>query len=225
MKNIFLITTFLVVFFSSAFAQSTTNKGYISYNVAVDSDQPAAMFFAMGTSLELAFKGEKTKVIAKVGTNTVKITADNSISKAISLMDVLNDKKAVKMTEKDFAEAKKGLADLKSNPKKFTEETKTIAGYTCKKVLMKDTKSGTNIIIYVTNKIKPEGEMAQELFNQFKGFPLGIMARNQGTTVRITAKKVSTAAPSDSVFSMAVPEGYKLTTVKELENTVKQGGQ
>lgn len=223
MKNIFLVALLSILGLSSTLAQSTTSNGYISYNVAVDSDQPIAMFFAMGTSLEVAFKGEKSKLIAKVGSNTVKITADNSISKAVSLMDVMNDKKAVKMGATEYADAKKNLQNLKNNPKKFTEETKTIAGYVCKKVLMKDVNSGTNIIVYVTNKIKPQGEMAQELFNQFKGFPLGIVARNQGTTVRISAKKVSTTAPSDKVFSMAIPSGYKLTSVKELENTM-QGG-
>ena len=109
------------------------------------------------------------------------------------------------------------------NPMRHTDDTKTIAGYTCQKVLMKDKESGANIILYITDKITPKGDpFAKYLVGELKGFPLGIVVRHEGTTVRVTAEKVSSRTPSDGAFSLSVPSGYELTTVEGLEKSAKK---
>ncbi|WMX13490.1 MULTISPECIES: hypothetical protein [unclassified Aureispira] len=221
-----LVLTFTIMVLAvSAQAQSALTDGYISYSISVDSDEPAAAFLTMGSSLQVAFKGQKTKAVAKVagGTNTVSLVVDHKAEKGLSLMDVLGQKKALQLEKNKLAEAKADMEKAAKNPMRHTEDTKTIAGYTCQKVLMKDKESGANIILYITDKITPKGDpFATYLVDEIKGFPLGIIVRHEGTTVRVMADKVSSRTPSDGAFSLSIPEGYELTTVDGLEKAAKQ---
>lgn len=223
--RLLILTCTIVLFAISAQAQATISDGYISYSISVDSDIPAAAFLSMGSSLEIAFKGERTKAIAKVagGTNTLSAIVDHKSKKGLSLMDVLGKKKALKLDRDQLDEARANMEKAAKNPMRRTDDTKTIAGYVCQKVLMKDKESGANIILYLTDKITPKGDpFAKYLVGELKGFPLGIVVRFEGTTVRMTADKVSSRTPSDGAFSLSVPSDYELTTVKGLEDSVKQ---
>lgn len=221
-----LLSIFIIISFAVFVqAQSAISDGYISYSISVDSDLPAAAFLSMGSSLEVAFKGEKTKAVAKVagGTNTVSLVVDHKSQKGLSLMDVLGEKKALKLEKDKLQEARTDMEKAAKNPMRHTDDTKTIAGYVCQKVLMKDKESGANIILYITDKITPKGDpFAQYLVGELKGFPLGIIVRHEGTTIRVTAEKVSSRTPSDGAFSLSVPSDYELTTVEGLEKSAKK---
>lgn len=221
-----LFSTLLVCLFSATalLGQSTITEGYISYSVDVDSDEPAAAFLSVGTSLQVAFKGNRTKALATVGggTGTVQVVVDHKAKKGLSLINMLGEKKAVKISESRLDEAMGELEGV-DNPMRRTDDTKEIAGYTCQKILMKDRESGANIILYVTSKIKPANDpFAQLIHKELKGFPLQIIVRQDGTTVRLTADKVTSRTPSDGAFSLSIPEGYELVSEKELENTARQ---
>jgi hypothetical protein len=220
-----LFFSFFMAMAVAATAQTTLNNGYIKYNISIDSDLPAAAFLSMGTTLEVAFKGKQTKAVAKVagGTNTVQAIADHSNVTGLSLLDVMSEKKAVKLGSAEYQKAKESIAQLAKNPMRITESTKTIAGYTCQKILMKDKQTGANIILYVTDKINPKGDpLAQQLIEAVKGFPLGVVVRQDETTVRLTASTVSERTPSDGAFSQTIPSGYQVTTLKELEEEAQR---
>lgn len=209
---------------TAALAQSALSNGYIKYNVTIDSDIAAISFLSLGTTVEVAFKDEKTKLVAKTGggTNTVQATANNERVTGLSLLDVMGERKAIKLGSAEYQKAKESIELLAKNPMRVTEATKTIAGYTCQKILMKDKQTGANIILYVTDKINPTGDpLAQQLIKAVKGFPLGITVRQENTTVRLTASTVSSKTPNDSIFSQAVPSGYEVTTIKGLEATIQ----
>jgi hypothetical protein len=221
-----LILTFTTLLFAvAAQAQSTLSDGYVSYSISVDSDVSAIELLSVGASLEIAFKGEKTKAIAKVagGTNTVSLIVDHKAQKGLSLMDVMGQKKALRLEKNKLNEARDEMEKATKNPMRHTDDTKTIAGYTCQKVLMKDKESGANIILYITDKINPKGDpFAKYLIGELKGFPLGIVVRHEGTTVRVMADKVSSRTPSDGAFALSVPSDYEVTTVEGLEKSAKK---
>lgn len=205
--------------------QSSLTNAYLMYNISVDSDEPAAaMLTAMGSTIEMAFKEKKTKVVAKIagGTNSIHFVADHAIVKGLSLLDVLGEKKAVRHGSDDYAEVERAIQELAANPMRVVDQTKSIAGYTCQKILMKDKQSGANIILYVTDRIQPKDPLARKLTSTVKGFPLGIVVRKDNTTVRATATKVSGNTPSDGAFGLSVPSGYEVTTIRDLERTAEQ---
>lgn len=200
------------------------SEGYISYSVNVESDQAIASMLGVGTSLELAFKGNFTKAVAKVaGSNTVTVIADHQKKAGISLMDIMGEKTAVKLTQEKMDEAKANMDKISDNPMRYTDETKDIAGYTCKRVLLKHKESGANVVLYITDQIKPQNDpFAKILMSEIKGFPLGIVIKKDETTVRIMADKVSSKTPSESAFSLSIPGDYKLTTLDDLKNSTEQ---
>ncbi len=51
----------------------------------------------------------------------------------------------------------------------YLDETKTIAGYTCKKAIMKDESGQLSMTAYYTEKINNQ---AEKKFAGLKGFPL-----------------------------------------------------
>ena len=220
-----VLTTILLAFFALNFsnAQSVITEGYISYSASIDSEEPAAALLAVGTSLEVAFKGYRTKIVAKAAGNTVSIVGDHKTKTGLSLMDIMGERKAVKLTSKELDKANKELEKLSDKPMRYTESTKVIAGYTCQKVFMKDKESGANIILYLTNKIKPKNDaLVKTLIGEIKGFPLGVVVRKDDTTVSLMATSVTSKTPSDGAFSTKVPSDYTLTTFEELENTAKE---
>jgi hypothetical protein len=215
-----ILVLLLTVSFGNA--QSTISDGYISYSISIDSDQPGASLFAVGSSLEVAFKGYNTKIVAKNAGGSVSFVGDNKSVKGLALIDIMSEKMAIKLGSKDQQKAKEEMAKISDNPIRHTEDTKVIAGYTCQKVFMKDKKSGANIILYITDKIKPKNDdLAKVLIGKIKGFPLGIVVRKDNTTLRLTATTVSTRTPSDGAFSVSVPTGYTVKTIEELEEEAK----
>ena len=75
--------TFLAVLWSAtaALAQTPITNGYLLYSVSADSDEPgAALLASMGSTLEVAFKEQKTKAVAKIAgaTNAVHVIADHA---------------------------------------------------------------------------------------------------------------------------------------------------
>ena len=207
--------------FSNAQALSDV---YISYSIEVDSDEPAASMLTFGSSLELAFRGLRTKALVNVagGTNSISVVVDHKTKTGTALMDILDGKKAVKIKTEKYDNALSEIKKISDNPIRHTDDFKTIAGYSCQKVFMKDLKSGANIIFYITDQIVPENDLlAKTLIAEIKGFPLGLVVRRDGTTVRIIAEKVSSSTPPASVFSLSVPDGYTLSSFDELEDNIK----
>lgn len=148
--------------------------------------------------------------------------ADHAIVKGVSLLDVLGEKKALRHGSEDYAEVERAIQELSANPMRATYQTKSIAGYTCQKILMKDKQTGANIILYVTDRIQPKDPLARKLTDAVKGFPLGIVVRKDETTVRATATKVSGMTPSDGAFALSIPSGYEVTTIRDLERSAEQ---
>lgn len=219
-----ITTTLFFLLLSFKPASTVMTEGFVSYSVEVNSDQAAvAAFLSLGSSLEVAFKDNLMKAVAKVsGNNTVSIVTDYKNQTGITLMDILGEKKGVKLTKDRFEKAKLDVEKFSKNPIRITDETKEIAGYSCKKILMKDKESGANIILYVTHEINPKNNpFADLLFEKIKGFPLGIIIKKDETTVKLTANKVTNQAPSSKVFSTSIPSDFKLTTFEEIEKIAK----
>jgi hypothetical protein len=222
----FLIS-FLFIFTSLNFsrAQTSLSDVYINYTIDVDSDEPVAALVSLGATLEIAFRGYSTKCMLKVagGTNSVTALADHKTNSAIALMDLVDGKKALKISADKYNDALGDIKKISENPIRYTDDSKSIAGYQCQKVFMKHTESGANVIFYITNKIKPQKDLlAKALYAEIKGFPLEILVRKEGTTVRLTARKVSDQVPSSSAFSLDIPSSYKLTSIDELKEDAKK---
>jgi hypothetical protein len=194
-------------------AQKAIKEGKIIYEITYPesdfSDQQLAM---MPSEATIYFKNDKTRMEMSMGMgmSTVVIT-DNKAKVSTTLMDVMGNKIATKSTEADIEKDSKEQGDYKVE---ITDETKTIAGYTCKKAIVTNS-DGESSDIYFCEDIKLEGEnWSQKQFKDIKGFPLMYSLKQRGITMQMTAKKVSAEQVDNSKF--IIPSDYKEMTREEM---------
>ncbi len=205
-----------------------TTEGYVLYDMKIEGLPPeqAAMMGDMET--KVTFKGGKvlTEMTSMMFTNQTSVD-DNGM---VMLMEQMGNKIAVKMTkaeiEKEAAKAKEKSAEPKIE---YLNETKTIAGYECKKAIVtltgKDKKEEKMEVWYCEKFDNPNKEgrgKGQGFMKGLKGMPFEYAGGQGGMKFKMVAKEVSVDPVSDAKFALSI-DGYKLMTMDELK--AMQGGK
>ena len=105
------------------------------------------------------------------------------------------------------------------NSFELLDETKEIAGYSCRKALMKNT-DGSVFEFFYTDKIISQSQFGNQ-WKDFKGFPMEYQVPAEGFNLKLTARQVSEEKVSDDMFK--VPPGYKLITQEEFSKMMGEG--
>jgi hypothetical protein len=148
----------------------------------------------------------------------------------VMLMEQMGNKMAIKQTkdemEKEAAKQKDKLADPKIE---YINETKSIAGYECKKAIIsivgKDKKEEKMEVWYSEKFANPNKEgkgKGQGFMKGLKGMPFEYAGGQGGMKFKMVAKEVSVDPVSDGKFNLST-DGYKLMTMDELK--ALQGGK
>lgn len=196
-------------------------EGYVLYDMKFEGlpAEQAAMMGDMETKITFKDKKVLTEMTSMMFTNQ---TAVDEIGMTM-LMEQMGNKIAVKQSkaemEKEAAKAKK-TADPKIE---YTNETKMIAGYECKKAMVtltiKDKKEETMEIWYSEKFENPNNEgkgKGQSFMKGLKGMPFEYSGGQGGMKMKMVAKEVSIDPVSDSKFNLSI-DGYKLMTMDELK--------
>lgn len=238
-KSLVTLFTLASVFvFSSVLAGETpetatkgkkdkVSEAIVEYSMEFTSDDPNVkqqLFMMKGSSMTMAFKGQKLYSQTKVGSvqNSVTIL-DKDADKMVILMSGMMGKKAAEKTDlKDEEEENEEESDDKPDFKK-TDETKEILGYECVKYISED-ESGNKSVFWVTEEIKPEVK-AKNFKNQgFDGFPLEFEIIQPQMNIKFTATNLETEISKKDekkYFDLTIPEDYEVVTFEELQ---KMGG-
>jgi GLPGLI family protein len=182
--------------------------GVITYDVSADGGaNPQAAQMMQGATFQIFFSHStnRTKSIMKfaMGTQTSIINGDT----IVSLMDMGPRKMESKMAKSDL---KKYNHQTQDPDIKYTDETKQIAGYACKKAVITTTgKDGQpqTVDVYYTDQL-PSYEGKDGEYKGLKGFPLEFTSINRGMTIKFSASSVKKQALSDDTF--AIPDGYQM---------------
>lgn len=209
-----LVLSFILLLSATinTFAQKLT-EGKIIYEISfpeteIDADQQEMMpkesmiFFKENLlRMEMKMMGMSTIVISN--------SKDNS---ATTLMDMMGNKYAIKMTAADIQKEKAKMTGSKYEIK-LTTETKIIAGYKCKKAIA-TSKEGNDIVIYYTSEIIARNQGFNEQYKGIDGFPMEYQMSQNGMNMKFVAKSVSKEKVDSAKFG--IPPEYKLTTKEEL---------
>jgi GLPGLI family protein len=101
----------------------------------------------------------------------------------------------------------------------YVDESKTIAGYPCKKAIIKDDSGNLAMTVFYTEKIKNQ---AQKEFVGLKGFPLEYSLSQNGINMVMTAVTINEESVSDDLFQKS--EGFQDITQEDLQKMM-MGGQ
>jgi hypothetical protein len=217
MKKLF--STLALVALTTFGMQAQTKEGYIVYQSKMEGLPPeqSSMF---ESETKVYFKSGKSLIEVNSMMYSMQMLLNDEGT--LMLMDQMGNKFAVKRSKADLeAEAAKNKTP---DPKiEYTNETKTIAGYECKKAIVttivdkKEVKSE----IWYTDKLEMEkpksGDRMSGNIKGLKGVPFEYSMNIAGGKMTMTASEVSTDPVSDSKFTLST-EGYKMMTAEELKN-------
>ncbi len=215
MKTIFLTLSLLFV---SAFTFGQLKEGKIDYSVTFSTSDPsvqAQLSMLSGSTMNLTFANEGSIFEMAFGMfSTTKTISNIKDKKTLILMGGMMGNKAI-LKDTEPLEADDAPMIEK------TSETKTIAGYKCTKYIA-DLGPEVGIAVYwVTSEIEvtsmPENKF---IVAGLGGTPLELEMETNGLTITIVAKAVAKSLKKENkatLFSTAIPEGYEVMTMDELE--------
>lgn len=216
MKKIILSAAILL---SSLAGIAQMKEGSITYDV-VGIDLPPEMAAAMdGTEQTVSFKANKSRIDVVNAFTTMIIINDGK--KTTILTDQMGQKSYVEIKAEDIK--KKEEENKIPDPViEYKDETKKIAGYDCKKAIVKskDEKGEETIVhVWYTDQIPYAGQSASRKSNTFKGLkgsPMEYEAKFGPFNMKFTASSVSKDPVPDAKF---VPntDGYIKKSVEEIK--------
>lgn len=210
--NIKKYTALLIVFWlthGTLFAQSS--EGYVLFDLKFENDNLSKEEIAMlPDKSEMWFKGDQLRMKMPMG---MGIESEVLVVKKESylLMDIMGNKMAMKSSSDESTRRKSNLGSLKL--KSLTEEERIIAGFTCKRANMVNSKDGTETTVWYTEQLAAGGSWYFQM-EGLNGFPLEFSIDLNGMEVRMKAREVKLESPSESLFQL--PSGYKVMTQQEM---------
>jgi len=199
MKQLIVLTFFLIATIIPSYGQDF--EGTILYEISYENlpEEMKAMLPEENLQSMVYIKGTKTKTeMDMMGTKMIMIS-DTETNTTTSYTDVMGQK--IKSTSA-MDENEDLDIDLVAG------ETKSIAGYECKKAIIKQADS-PDIEVYYSEDIKSSAFLSsQSQFKKLNGIPLEYQIQQEKMTMIYSAKKVERKSISSEVLNP--PEGdYK----------------
>lgn len=219
MKKIGLTIAALALTVLSVNAQ--IKEGTIIYDMRIEGLPPEAAAMMDGMETTITFKGNKslTETTSMMFNNQVLVD-DNGM---LMLMDQMGNKFAVKQTNEEIKKEQEATKNKLESKIIYLDETKTIAGYECKKAIVtmtnKDHKEEQTEVWYCdkfenlnkNSKIQEQGPL-----KGLNGVPFEYAFNRGGMKMYMLVKQVTTGPVDDSKFKLSM-DGYKQVTAEQLK--------
>lgn len=188
----------------SASAQKKFNDGVAVYSVTTA---------AGSAESTINFSADSSIAASQNGAALIKIISTTKNDYLVILVDVpiAGMKKAAVASPSEI----EGFGDME--PKLTftpTTETMTIAGYNCKKVKVKETKSGKDYEAWITNDLVVPFNGLTKYFADCGGVPVQFVTFQQGQEIKVTLKSITEHKNPAGTFS--IPAGFEKITLADL---------
>jgi hypothetical protein len=189
----------------SASAQKTYTQGLATY----------ALKTAMGDAeSKIYFTADSSVMINQQGPALIKVITNSKSTYVAILVDVpvASIKKAAILSPDEIEQ---GLAAAPKFTFTPSTETKVINGFNCTKVDVKDSKSGSSYVAWVTKDIVAPTNALTRSFADAGGFPVQFTTMQQGQSVDVTLKTIADQkAPAGS---FGIPAGFDKISLDDLK--------
>lgn len=211
----------LLLFAFSAFSPLQAGKPFegvitfkISYPNSTFTESQMAMFPKIFT---IAIKGTKARTDLQMSMGNQSVIIDYGEKSRVSLINMMGQKYAIKETT---AEIEKELSEQPKPTVEYFEETRVIAGYTCKKavVTVDDDGQKTSYEVFYTTELESQNvNFDDPLYRDIKGVMLEFsMKAQQDFNMKFTATAVEKKSVNAKEFE--VPADFVMTTKEELKS-------
>jgi len=215
-----IVTVFITDGCKSIFYKDVS-EGVIEFDITYPNNEAGEIMAAfLPDEMILKFKDNKTAGTFAAGMGVFKATmiSDPQTKTVWQLFKVLKEKY---VHEFDSTQITSIFTDLTESKITFVDETKEIAGYTCKKAIVtfKDNIK-EEFSVYYTNDIDIKNSNWFTPFHEIDGVLLEYQVRKYNYEMRLIAKEVKSEEVEDAAFE--IPEGYLDVGANEMERILDQ---
>jgi len=225
MKNLFKVVSFIAILAINlplmVAAAGKPFEGVITYKISYPDSKLTESTLAMFPKLmTITVKGSKSKTEISTGMGNQTEIIDYTDKTKVALLDMMGQKYAIKQTAEDI---RKEMEKEPTAKVEVTNETKSIAGYACKKAIVTAEQDGEKTVyeVWFTNEIgSKDANFDNALYKDIDGVLMEFLMTTPQITMKFTVSSVDKKSVSAKEFE--IPAEYKLTTKEELKS--KYGG-
>ncbi|HOY30771.1 MAG TPA: hypothetical protein PKW80_02720 [Bacteroidales bacterium] len=214
-----IIMTVGIVCGLNSFAQKKF-KGVVNYTIAYSGTIDPATAAQQPKLMILSIYENKQKMNIPMGPVNIDIITDGDNKTSTTLLDIMGEKKYYKMTTEEI---EKQISESPEPVITYKDETKTVAGYVCKKAeysVTQDDETSTSVVYY-TEELGGEMLNYGGQFNKLKGVALEyVVTTPDGIITTFTATEVKKGKVKDTDF--LIPDDYTELTAEEKEQMKQQ---
>jgi hypothetical protein len=220
MKKIILSAVLAICSIATTMAQ--LNEGHVKFEIEASATNPQmemAVGMMQGSTMDMFFEGQSLHSELNMGAmmkvNTIVLGESGEV---MILMSGMMGNTAVPTTLEDMEKE----AESRETPVfeiELIDETKEIAGYSCKKAILTN-EDGDEMETWYTNDIEVNTKGQSYHNEEIPGFPLQFTQNANGLIMTFTAVEVETKLDKKKkkeLFSVEVPDGYTEMTPEELQ--------
>jgi GLPGLI family protein len=195
-----------------AVAQKKISEGTISYDIVINtaSDKTQAADFLDGATSTVYLKGARSRVemVSSLGTQSTIIDGAKDVIAVIKEFGA--QKYIITMTPEEYRAANERQNNVSFT---YTNDEKTVLGYTCKKAIGK-LPSGATFTVWYTPDLVPENKDYQYVNRALPGLAMEYESSIGKMQVTYTASKISLNPVPTAKFELP-KAGYRVMTYKE----------
>lgn len=215
MKNTILTFLIITAFSIQSFGQKNF-EGTVTFKITYGELPPEMAGYESMLPSESITKikngNSKTTQTTAMGTN---ITISDKTGNVTILMNMMGQKFAIK----ESVDKEKDATTIPIIT--YVDETKEIAGYTCKKAELKFADADEIMVVYYTEEIVATTSNSQLSVDGLKGFMMEYSINNQGIEMIISASTVTKEKISDAEFT--IPADYEVITKEDFQKMMSGG--
>jgi len=189
----------------TATAQKVLKEGVATYTIVSP----------LGTNdTKTFFRGDTSATVTQQGPATIKVISAGAGDYLAVLVDVpvASMKKAAVASPAEMEQYQSMLPEFTFTP---GTETKQISGFNCKRITVKDSKSGSTYDAWITTDITLPANNISQLYAKAGGTPVQFQTYIQGQLITATLKGVSEDKAAPSFFK--IPSGYDKISMTDLQ--------
>jgi hypothetical protein len=224
MKRILMLAVLITAIVSTstqAQKKSKNAEGKIVYEITLDGEVEGMMAAMLPSDIVMKFKGSKCRTeMATAMAENITLSDQKDPSSGLILLDVMGSKYAMKVDPAKVEEQKKSLPEFEVIA---STETKEIAGYKCKKAIMKNKSNNEETYIYYSEELPYLENSLTSQYKNISGMPLEFNTKLNGITMTIRAKSIEKIKIADAEF--VASSEYKLVTEEQLMKELSGGAE
>lgn len=210
-KSVALLTGLLALTFS-VFGQKKLSEGTISYDIVINtgSERPRAADYFDGATNTVYLKGSRsrTEMVSALGTQATIIDEGG---KAVTLLKEYGEQRyMIRLTPANWKDANRKYENVQFT---FTDETKTILGYKCKKAIGR-LADGSAFTVWYALDLVPEHPEFQYVNRSLPGLAMEYESNMGNLKVTYTVSKINLSPVPAARFDLP-KSGYRVLSYEE----------